>query len=413
MSGRRRLATPPPQRAAVVSREIAQPAGGLAAGGRRVRPPRSWWWPLLLLALLTAAPAEGQGRAAAAPLPAGGPGADGGAADPGQAPGAAGAAAGDARTSTSGPEPSGPAPDSAGSADGGDAGDGGWSNATELSVVRTQGNAATQTLGFSHTLQRRWRAARVQLRLDGVRSRTAGERLLVVRPGVRFQPGSRPTDVETTAARAPGAPDVDRYFVEGRVERTLSDRVFWNAGLSWDRNHDAGIRRRTVTFGGFGTAWAAGDDLEVSTAYGFSYTVRAATGADPARDDRFGGWRVDGDYRQRLGDAVTLDGDTALNVNLLAASDYSLTAASGVSVAMSEHLSLRVSLQALYEHQPAFEPTAIRAYVALIDPDGRPGSGDELFETVPAGGTVLDLGAGSIPKRALDSIVRTALVIDF
>jgi hypothetical protein len=57
-------------------------------------------------------------------------------------------------------------------------------------------------------------------------------------------------------ARAGGAPDVEQYFVEGRVELTISERFFWNAGTSWDRNHDAGIRNRYVSFGGVGNVWA-------------------------------------------------------------------------------------------------------------------------------------------------------------
>ena len=49
----------------------------------------------------------------------------------------------------------------------------------------------------------------------------------------------------------------------------------------------------------------------------------------------------------------------------------------------------------------------------LNDPDGTPGSGDEVYETAAAGGTVLDLGTGRIRKAGLDAILRTALVISF
>ena len=59
------------------------------------------------------------------------------------------------------------------------------------------------------------------------------------------------------------------------------------------------------------------------------------------------------------------------------------------------------------------EDAAIRAHVMLSDPDGTPGSGDEVFETAVAGGTVIDLGTGRIRKAGLDPILRTALVISF
>ncbi len=49
----------------------------------------------------------------------------------------------------------------------------------------------------------------------------------------------------------------------------------------------------------------------------------------------------------------------------------------------------------------------------LIDPDGAPGSGDELFETVADGGVLLDFGTGRIRKAGLDAVFRTAPVISF
>ena len=292
-------------------------------------------------------------------------------------------------------------------------GEEGWSNATELSLVRTQGNSETQTLGFKNTLRRNWTRARARLRADGVRARTSGDQVLLVEPGVRFLPGELPDDFETEIGYVNGTPDVEQYFIEGRLEVNISEQFFWNTGTSWDRNNDAGIRNRYVAFGGVGNVWANTDDLSFSTGYGISYTVREEINPDAAKDDRFGGFRLDGDYHQRLDTGLELDSDLALNVNLLSGSDYSLSVTNAVGVAMSEHLSLRVSLQHLYEHRPALADAAMRARVKLIDPDGTLGSGDELFETVTTGGTVLDLGTGQIRKAGLDTVVRTALVISF
>ena len=96
--------------------------------------------------------------------------------------------------------------------------DSGWSNATELSIVRTQGNADTQTFGFKNTLRRNWTGARARLRVDGIRARASGDRFLVVVPGQRFRPGEQPEGLEASAARTDGPPDVEQYFVEGRFE---------------------------------------------------------------------------------------------------------------------------------------------------------------------------------------------------
>ena len=284
---------------------------------------------------------------------------------------------------------------------------------TELSVVRTGGNAETQTLGFSNTLRVRGTAHRLRLRFDGVRSRAGDERYLLVAPGVRFPPGARPDQFETVTARPPLEPDVEQYFVEGRYDRELGEHFLWHAGASWDRNNDAGIRNRTIVFGGVGNTWADRETLGLSTAYGFSYTTREELEADGAKADHFVGLRINGDYRQRLGTITSVDGALTLNVSLVDRSDYSVNSTSGLAVAMTDHLSLRVSLQWLYEHQPAFEEAAILALVALRDPDGAPGSGDELFETVADGGVAIELGRGRLRKDGLDTILRTALVISF
>lgn len=291
--------------------------------------------------------------------------------------------------------------------------DAGWSNATELSVVRTGGNAEAQTFGFRNTLRRNGVRSRVRLRVEGVRATTGRDRVLLVEPGLRFLPGAAPDAFETTAAFAEAASDVEQYFTEGRFELDMSERFFWNTGASWDRNRDAGIRNRYIAFGGVGNVWANAEDLSFSTSYGISYTVREEVEPDAGKDDRFAGFRLDSDYRQQLGATLELDSDLALNVNLLSTSDYSLNVTNALGVEIGEHLSLRVSLQHLYEHEPALEDAAILAHVMLIDPDGAPGSGDESFQTVIAGGATLAFGTGQLRKNRLDAIFRTALVISF
>ena len=94
-------------------------------------------------------------------------------------------------------------------------------------------------------------------------------------------------------------------------------------------------------------------------------------------------------------------------------SDYSVNAETALSVSLNRHLALRISLQLLYENDSAQEDVAVIARAAVVDPDGMPGSGDELFETVDAGGTTITLGENRIRRDRLDTIFRTALVIGF
>ena len=94
-------------------------------------------------------------------------------------------------------------------------------------------------------------------------------------------------------------------------------------------------------------------------------------------------------------------------------SDYSLNMMNALGVSMSTHLSLRISLQLLFENEPALEDIEIIARAELLDPDEIPGSGDEFFETVTSGGAQSVIGKGRIRKDRLDSIFRTALVVSF
>jgi hypothetical protein len=84
-----------------------------------------------------------------------------------------------------------------------------------------------------------------------------------------------------------------------------------------------------------------------------------------------------------------------------------------ISVNLSEHLALRVSLQGLFENEPALEDVDVVARVELVDPDGTPGSGDEFFQTVASGGAKIVVDSGDIRRDQLDTVFKTSLVINF
>ena len=150
----------------------------------------------------------------------------------------------------------------------------------------------------------------------------------------------------------------------------------------------AGILHRYIAYGGVGNIWSDTENQQFSTSYGISYTDREEKEPDPDKDRRFGGARLRSDYLQRLGGVTTFESDVTANFNVGDASDYSLNTTNSVAVSMSERLSIKVSLQFLYENKPALEQDLdVIAHVDLVDPDGIPGTGDELFETVADGGT--------------------------
>ena len=290
----------------------------------------------------------------------------------------------------------------------------GWSNATDFSLVLTKGNSAARTLGFANRLRHVWHTSRLQVDLTAVRSDTSDDRFFLVDPGFVFPVGANPDDLTFQFVKPTPTPDVANYLVGGRYDRNLTDRFFWNAGASWDRNEDAGILHRYIAFAGVGNIWSNTENREFSTSYGISYTDRDEEEPDPQKDRRFGGARLGWDYLERLGSVTVFESTFTTNINLTDGADYSFNTTNSVGVSMNEHLSLKVSLQFLYENQPALETGLdVVANVDLIDPDGIPGTGDELFETIENGGGQIVLGSADARKDKLDTIFRTALVVSF
>lgn len=170
---------------------------------------------------------------------------------------------------------------------------------------------------------------------------------------------------------------------------------------------------RYAAFGSLGNTWWDRDDLDVSTSYGASYTDRQEEQPDPQKEERFAGFRLDSDFRMTFGQTTTFDDDVTANVGLADTSDFAFSITNSLGVRINNHVSLKVSLQWLFNSEPSLEDVDLIARVVLEDPDGTPGSGDEFYRTVAGGGTKITLGEDRVRKEQLDTIFRTGLVIDF
>ncbi|MCZ6650675.1 MAG: DUF481 domain-containing protein [Acidobacteria bacterium] len=288
-----------------------------------------------------------------------------------------------------------------------------WSNATDLSIVVTEGNSTTSTIGFKNTLRRDWERAWFELKLDGVRSDTADDRFVLIDPNVTWLPGELPPPAAGTTISPSREADVERYFVEGKYGREITKSVEWNTGASWETNLDAGLLNRYIAFAGLGNIWADKEDLEFNTSYGLSFTYREEETPDPEKDDRFAGLRLSSHFLLGIGKTTTYKNEFTSNFNIADPGDYYLDMTNSLRVALSTHLALKVSLQSLFASEPALEEVDLKAFVILEDPDGVPGNGDEFFRTVSSGGAKLALGNTDIRKQGLDTIFRTSLVIKF
>jgi hypothetical protein len=297
----------------------------------------------------------------------------------------------------------------------------GWVNMTDLGLTVTDGNSEAETLRLNNLL--RWRSERAsfRLRLDGLVSDTADDRLRTVDPGFTWEPGAGPPPEATTTLVDPDKePDLERYYAEARYERSTSrsprftpGTLSWHAGLSWERDIDAGLVGRTVLFAGVGHVFWNREDLRFENTYSLSYTDRDERVVDPDKEEQFTGLRYHWLYENHWGRFVIYRNDWSVNVQLSDFSDYSSSMTQSISLPMSERLSLRVSLQWLFNSRPALEDIDVVAEVVLVDPDGIPGSDDEFFETVDSGGILIELGTVPERKESLDTVFTTSLTIRF
>ena len=289
----------------------------------------------------------------------------------------------------------------------------GWSASTDLSVVVADGNSNTQNFGLDNKLRRHWKQANLQLKVDVFKTNEADDRFLLTEPGLTWLPGEDVPTGSTTVVEPAIETDAERLFVEGKYDREIRERLYWSAGASWDRNEDAGILNRYIAFGGLGRIWWEREDLKFRTVWGLSFTDREEDDVDPEKDDRFGGVRVSWEYMSKWGKLVVYENDFKANMSLKDSADYSLDMKNSISVNVSSHLALKVSLQGLFENEPALEDVDVVARVEVVDPDGSPGSGDEFFQTVESGGERFVTGSGDIRKAQFDKVFKTSLVIKF
>jgi hypothetical protein len=290
----------------------------------------------------------------------------------------------------------------------------GWSGTTDLSLVVAAGNSDSRTIGFSNVTRYRWKPARFESEVTVVRSDKSDDRFFLVEPGLEFPVGGAPAHPATSLIKPEPERDVANYLIRGSYERDISPRLFWNTGASWYRNDDASILNRYIAHAGLGNNWVDNQRRRFATTYGISYTDREEEEPDPEKDRRFAGARLGWDYTEHFNAATTFDSDFVKNLNFSDGSDYSINTLNAVTVSVNSRVALKVSLQWLFENEPALEPDLdVIAYVEIVNPDGIAGSGDERFRTLSSGGTKLVLGSSSARKDKLDTIVRTSLAIKF
>ena len=266
----------------------------------------------------------------------------------------------------------------------------GWKDTAELGYVVTSGNSDSSTLGLKNTLVYDWAEARFEMKLGAIKVKSS--------PGfVAVQDPDDPTsferdnlDAETTA---------ESYYLNGRYDHNITEKFFWFAGAGWDRNTFAGIENRYTAFSGVGNIWFDTETIKWRTDYAATFTKQEDVVEQEDLDDTFLGVRLSSTFLYKWSENGSYGNDTIVDENLDDTDDLRVNMTNWVAVNMSTHLALKVSLQWLYDHQPA-----------LVDANAVDENGN-LVDLPPLDGIVPDQVA--VEAEDLDSIFTTALVIKY
>jgi putative salt-induced outer membrane protein YdiY len=219
----------------------------------------------------------------------------------------------------------------------------GWADVAELTFVLTAGNASSSTFGFKNTAEHLWERASFKLSAGAVRTESGTTTRTATGTPENF------TISETTETKL----TAENYFISSRFDRTLGESAFLYGGAGWDRNTFAGIQNRYGFVTGAGRSWFDEDSRRFKTDLGLTYTIQKDVVEDPNADDAFFGLRGSYDYFRKLTETAGMASVLIVDQNLNTTEDFRADWTNSISVAMSERLALKTSLQLLYDKSPA------------------------------------------------------------
>lgn len=252
-----------------------------------------------------------------------------------------------------------------------------WQNATEVSYVSTSGNSSSQTFGLKGTLEGSGGPHELTFEVGGVKASSDVRTLRAVGTQGDF------SIVETVRSET----TAESYFARGRYDRSFGVG-FGFAGGGWERNTFSGIQNRFQIVGGVGRSFIDSDAGRLKADLGLTYTIQKDVEPAPGADEGFGGWRVSVDAARTLTETARLQSQLVMNSSFSETDDVRLDWANSLSVAISEALQLKTSVQLLWDNRPALLSVPL-----------------ETTGGTPTGTTVLT------PSEKLDSVVTFTLVI--
>jgi len=254
-----------------------------------------------------------------------------------------------------------------------------WKDVAEFSYVVTGGNAVSATLGFTNKLTWDLGSTALELTVGALRAESTTLERVVTSAG----PPPVVSEVSDTRLTA------ESYRAGLALDRDLSEKMFLYAAAGWKRNRFSGIENQFSAAGGIGSTWIDEDHHSFKTEYAATWTSQEDVVPGPEGTRSFAGARLTWSYLIQLSESTTYTNDLAVDENLKDTADLRADMVNSLQVAMSRSLALKVSLQLLFDNQPAL--------TAATDPDNLLGAGESVL----------------IELEKLDTIFTVSVVVNF
>lgn len=240
-----------------------------------------------------------------------------------------------------------------------------WTDELDLSIVGTSGNSESTTFGFKNHYTYNFEKAKFELKLGGIRVETTKFTHFAIGTPEAFEVVEEEETLKTD----------EKYYVQTKYSKSISDRFFWDASLDWDRNEFAGIKNRYAFGVGVGHVWKKTDTRSFSSAYTLLYNTEDLVFETPDFDDSYGSIKLSYEWKENKG-AIKFKQEFAAVANLETSEDFRADLKNELSTGLTKRLALKVGLDVAYDHQPAFK--GIPLLVDGVEIDTVPYELDEL-----------------------------------